>query len=303
MPTAAKLLELHKKFRRTVQIVSAFAIAEALFKLSAVVMLVITAVTMLLKRVPEWVWTGWAVIIGGIIITNIIVLIIKRTSFRASGFISTKTGKKVSEAMSKYGASYELIAELERILADTSNVRHRMSIIHSIGDIYVYLGDFARAYSVLSQLDPTAMNEPDGYYMTMLEIYSETGDLLSANRLLADCAPCIERSAAHLDSYTSTCMSFQKYLIASGRFDEAYELLSALYYSRQDMGATDTGQNQLAGMINYGLARCLYERGEFAKGFEHAAAAENQLNGIPYRRQLASELKMKFSERIDKNAV
>lgn len=303
MPTAAKLLELHKKFRRTVQIVSAFAVAEIILKLLIVPMLIITAVTLLLKRVPEWLWTGWAVIIGGMIVTNIIQFIIKRTSFRTSGFISTKTGKKVSEAMSRYGASPELIAELERILSDTSNVQHRMSIIHSIGDIYIYLGDFTRAYSVLSQLDPSKMSEPDGYYMTMLEIYSETGDLSSADRLLADAAPYIERSAAHLDSYTSTCMSFQKYLIASGRFDEAYEMLSALYFCRQDMGAADTGQNQLMGMINYGLARCLYERGEFSKGFEHAAAAENQLNGIPYRRQLASELKLKLSERIDKNAV
>lgn len=303
MPTAAKLLELHKKFRRTVQIVSAFAVAEIILKLSIVPMLIITAVTLLLKRVPEWLWTGWAVIIGSIIVTNIIQFIIKRTSFRTSGFISTKTGKKVSEAMSRYGASPELIAELERILSDTSNVQHRMSIIHAISDIFVYLGDFSRAYSVLSQLDPSKMSEPDGYYMTMLEIYSETGDLSSADRLLADAAPYIERSAAHLDSYTSTCMSFQKYLIASGRFDEAYEMLSALYFCRQDMGAADTGQNQLMGMINYGLARCLYERGEFSKGFEHAAAAENQLNGIPYRRQLASELKLKLSERIDKNAV
>lgn len=303
MPTAAKLLELHKKFRRTVQIVSAFAVAEIILKLSIVPMLIITAVTLLLKRVPEWLWTGWAVIIGSIIVTNIIQFIIKRTSFRTSGFISTKTGKKVSEAMSRYGASPELIAELERILSDTSNVQHRMSIIHAISDIFVYLGDFSRAYSVLSQLDPSKMSEPDGYYMTMLEIYSETRDLSSADRLLADAAPYIERSAAHLDSYTSTCMSFQKYLIASGRFDEAYEMLSALYFCRQDMGAADTGQNQLMGMINYGLARCLYEQGDFAKGFEHAAAAENQLNGIPYRRQLASELKLKLSERIDKNAV
>lgn len=303
MPTAAKLLELHKKFRRTVQIVSSFAIAEIIFKLAIVPMLIITAVTMLLKRVPGWLWTGWAVIIGGIIVTNIIQFIGKRACFRTSGFISTKTGKKVSEAMSRYGASYELIAELERILSGTSNEQHRMSIIHAISDICVYLGNFARAYSVLSQLDPSKMSEPDGYYMTMLEIYSETGDLCSANKILADAQPYIERSAAHLDSYTSTCMSYQKYLIASGRFDEAYELLSALYYSRQDMGATDTGLNQLMGMINYGLARCLYERGEFAKSFEHAAAAENQLNGIPYRRQLASELKMKLSERIDRNAV
>lgn len=303
MPTAAKLLELHKKFRRTVQIVSSFAIAEIIFKLAIVPMLVFTAVTMLIKRVPHWLWTGWAVIIGGIIVTNIIQFIIKRTCFRTSGFISTKTGKKVSEAMSRYGASYELIAELERILANTSNTEHRMSIIHYIGDIYVNFGEFSRAYSVLSQLDPSKMSEPDGYYMTMLEIYSETGDLTSANRLLSDAAPYIERTAAHLDSYTGTCMSYQKYLMASGRFDEAFELLSALYFCRQDMGATDTGQNQLMGMVNYGLARCLYERGEFAKGFEHAAAAENQLNGIPYRRQLASELKLKLSERIDRNAV
>ena len=303
MPTAAKLFELHKKFRRTVQIVSAFVIAETVLKLSAIPMLVITTVTWLLKRIPEWLWTVWAVIIIGIIVTNIIEFFIKRTAFRSSGFPSTKTGKKVSEAMSRYGASYELISELERILADTSNTQHRMSIIHSIGDICVYLGDFTRAYSVLSPLDPTAMTEPDGYYMTMLEIYSEMGDIASADRLLADAAPYIERSAAHLDSYTGACMSYQKYLIASGRFDEAYELLSALYFCRKDTGAADTGQNQLMGMINYGLARCLYERGEFAKGFEHAAAAENQLNGIPYRRQLASDIKARLSERINKNAV
>ena len=303
MPNAAKLLELHKKFRRAVQVAAAMGIVNALFKLSAVIMLIITAVTILLKRVPEWLFIGWIVSLTGIVIPNIIVFIIKRTSFRSSGFLSTKTGKKVSEAMSKYGASYELISELERILADTSNVRHRMSIIHSIGDIYVNLGEFSRAYSVLSPLDPTAMTEPDGYYMTMLEIYSETGDIQSADRLLADCAPYIERSANHLDSYTGTCMSYQIYLIASGRFDEAFELLSALYFCRQDMGSADAGQNQTAGMINYGLARCLYERGEFAKGFEHAAAAENQLNGIPYRCQLASELKLKLAERIDKNAV
>lgn len=303
MPNAAKLLELHKKFRRAVQVAAAMGIVNALFKLSAVVMLIITAVTLLLKRVPEWLWTGWTAVIIGIILPNIIVFLIKRTMFRTSGFLSTKTGKKVSEAISRYGASYELIAELERILANTSNTEHRMSIIHYIGDIYVNLGEFSRAYSVLSQLDPTAMTEPDGYYMTMLEIYSETGDLSSADRLLADCAPYIERSAAHLDSYTGTCMSFQKYLMASGRFNEAFELLSALYFCRQDMGATDTGQNQLMGMVNYGLARCLYERGEFAKGFEHAAAAENQLNGIPYRHQLASELKIKLSERIDRNDV
>ncbi|MBP0964266.1 MAG: tetratricopeptide repeat protein [Oscillospiraceae bacterium] len=303
MPNAAKLLELHKKFRLTVQIVSVFAIAEAVFKLSLVPMLIITAVTWLLKCLPKWLWTVWAVMIGGIIFTNIVQFIIKRTAFRSSGFLSTKTGKKVSEAMSKYGASYELIAELERILADTSNVRHRVSIIHSIGDIYVDLGEFSRAYSVLSPLDPTAMTEPDGYYMTMLEIYSETGDIQSADRLLADCVPYIERSAKHLDSYMGTCMCYQKYLIASGRFDEAFELLSALYFCRQDMGSADAGQNQTAGMINYGLARCLYERGEFSKGFEHAAAAENQLNGISYRCQLASELKMKLAERIDKNAV
>ncbi len=303
MPNAATLLELYKKFRRAVQTAAAMGIMNAIFKLSAIIMLIITAATMLLKHVPDWLWTGWAVVIIGIIIPSIVVFIIKRTSFRTSGFLSTRTGKRVSEAMSRYGASYELIAELERILANTSNVRHRMSIIHSIGDIYVYLGEFSRAFRVLTQLDPNAMSEPHGYYMTMLEIYSETEDMQSADRLLADCAIYVERSANRLDSYMGTCMSYQKYLIASGRFNEAYELLSALYFCRQDMGAANASQNHLAGMINYGLARCLYERGEFLKGFEHAAAAENQLNGIPYRRQLASELKMKLSERIDTNAV
>ena len=288
MFTADKLMKLFRKYRNSIQICAVCGVVSGFTQILGILMLAV----MIIIRKPfvPLIYTFIADLIIWLISFSIVQSIKLRT-FSESGFRRTKTGKKCCEILSAGGCSEKLISELYALLSETKSQSEKENILSLISDSHRMMCDYKMAFETAMRLDPSSSKDPAGIYMQLLELYTETGDLDSADKVAYNIQGFMPAYEAYYNKYLSGAHCYAKYLKAKGFFPESLDLLNAVMHCFSDFGAVNASMNQQIGLVNFDIGECLYFMGRYAEAMPHISTAVNLLSGLPARQKRAEDLR------------
>lgn len=288
MFTADKLMQLFRKYRNSIQICAVCGIVSG-FTLTMGIIL-IAAMIIIRRPFMPLIYAFTAILVIWLISFSIVQSIKLRT-ISESGFRRTRIGKKCCEMLSAGGCSEKLISELYAMLPEAKSPYERETILGLIADSHRLMCDYKMAFETEMRLDPSSSKDPAGIYMQLLELYTETGDLDSADKVAYNVQSCLPAYEAYYNKYLSAAHCYAKYLKAKGFFPEALTLLNAVMHCISDFGAVNAVMNQQVGLVNFDLGECLYFMGRYAEAMPHISSAVNLLSGLPERQKRAADLR------------
>lgn len=288
MFTADKLMQLFRKYRNSIQICTVCGVVSGFTQVMGIIM--IAAMIIIRRPFIPLIYAFIAVLVIWLISFSIVQSIKLRT-FSGSGFRRSRVGKKCNEMLSDCGCSEKLISDLYALLSETKSPSERENILGMIADSHRMMCDYKMAFETAMRLDPSSSKDPTGIYMLLLELYTETGDPDSADKVLYSVQGCLPAYEAYYNSYLNAAYCYAKYLKAKGAFPEALTLMNAVMHCLSDFGAVNAAMNQLVGLVNFDIGECLYFMGRYAEAMPHISSAVNLLSGLPARRQRAEDLR------------